>query len=422
MRTRIFASILILLIPTLAMADSLSLPLQGYFHPGRAMPVRWDLSRVGEIDLTADDAMGVTVPTPAALTGTFPFLVIADAPQNLHWQTPAASGNDLFSPWHPLNDATLLIGIATDDPSVVDDLDSSRHSITIPLDIPNITGPAMTWETLDVLVLSEQRYSDLSRSMARDLIAAGVMLAVAGVSPPDSTLPWIRHGRLWIITNDLAMPAIVNPDAFAPTLGWTGGRSPTFRTQITLFGAIFCLVATGISLWKSRWTAIAIIAFCAAAIFVFWQFNRGQSPIAIAGGQIFLSGPPISLRDDWLFERSHRQTTASVPISGIVQPVVEDESDWSKMELRIECDGVGQPVTLDASLEPDQSLALVTRQPAEIPPSITPVNSPLRLLATPTIYPDFAVVGQTNIDASVKAPDVHPELSSDRWPSIVLSR
>jgi hypothetical protein len=421
MRYPFGVAISLCLIPALAMADSLSLPLHGYFHPGRAMPVRWNISRPGEIDLSANDAMGVNLPTPATLMGTFPFLVVADAPQNLHWQTPDGSGND-FSTWHPLDDATLLIGITTDDPGVVDDLDNGRSSITIPLDISNITGPPMAWETLDALVLSPQHYSDLPPSMAKELLAAGVMLAVTGDSPPDTALPWIRRGRLWTITNDLAMPPIVNPDAFTPTLGWTDGRGSAFRTQIALLGAIFCLIAIGISLWKSRWAAAAIIALCAVASIFFWQYNDSQSPIAITGGPIFLGGPPISLQDDWRFACSHDGVNPSIPISGIVQPIVEDESDWNKMDLHIECEGAGHPIALIATLQPDQPLALVDRQPADFPPSMTPVNSPLRLLVTQSIYPDFSVAGQTNANAPTEAPDVHPGLNSDQWPGIVLSR
>src|ERR1700692_4318867 len=68
----------VLLLPLLcvpARGQTLFLPLKGYFHPGRAMPVRWDTS-TDTIQLSAPGAITSRVQTAGNPHGVFPWLVI----------------------------------------------------------------------------------------------------------------------------------------------------------------------------------------------------------------------------------------------------------------------------------------------------------------------------------------------------------
>lgn len=56
-----FVFVAVISILTRAYADDISLPLRGYFHPGRAMPVKWNVSEPTAsgtvIQLSASDAV-----------------------------------------------------------------------------------------------------------------------------------------------------------------------------------------------------------------------------------------------------------------------------------------------------------------------------------------------------------------------------
>ncbi len=139
-----------------ARGDTFSLPLKGYFHPGRAMPVRWDISSAnslsGIIQLSASGAITSRVQPAGKPRGIFPWLVIDPNSHDVRWQSPAGS-EAIFPALHPLEDSDCLVASTVDEDSAAGDLFPGRRLILV--HPPNLVeGPAMAWETLDAVLLT----------------------------------------------------------------------------------------------------------------------------------------------------------------------------------------------------------------------------------------------------------------------------
>jgi hypothetical protein len=378
-------------------ANALSLPLRGYFHPGRAMPVRWEDSQA--IQLSASGAITTRLETIGQPRGVFPWIVIGPNVADVSDRT--------LSPLHPLEDSDCLVADAVSDDSDAGSLFPNRRMIGIHVDADDLTGPAMAWQTLDAILLTPAGFEKIPQPVRRQFLADGVELAVLGGRRPDAPLPWNRSGRWWIASARIGLPPIVCADAYAPTYGWPAGRSQAFRLRIFLFGAIYCLLVCGVGLWRSRWMPAGIVA---ASILAF--DNRRQSPIFHRSGIVRLIGP-ATLEDDWLFQVSHRQTPFRLPLENSVHPIFYAESQAESLDLTLDCDGRGQPTAVTGRLSADEPLALMRRrmpaEPADRHPPTQPATSPLHLLATESIYPGFHVEGQ--LDAPT---------SDDSWPTVEL--
>jgi hypothetical protein len=246
--------------------------------------------------------------------------------------------------------------------------------------------------------------------MREELFAAGVELAVTGQARPQGDLPWRRAGRLWIASSGLALPAIVNADAYEPVLGWTPGRSAEFRGRIVLLAAIFALAACGVGLFRSRWMPAGIVALSIASSLALAWDNRRQSPVTEVAGMIRIDQMPPML-DTWLYQSSHREADFRAPVAGLVQPVFEGASQPACSDLILDCDERGEPVAIRSRLQADWPLALMRRQISRQAQIVTSgeVTSPMRLLARNSIYPGYLVAGQASA-----APWPTVELRSDR--------
>ncbi|MGD0460951.1 MAG: hypothetical protein ABSB74_00540 [Tepidisphaeraceae bacterium] len=396
-----------------ARGDTLSLPLNGYFHPGRAMPVRWDISSAntssGIIQLSASGAIASRVQWSGNPRGIFPWLVFDRNAGDVRWQLPAASGVD-FPALHPLEDSDCLVVSTLDDDSPAAALFPGRRLILLHPPI-NVDGPAMAWETLDAVLLTPDALAKISPSAGADLFAAGVELAVIGEARPDAMLPWRHNGRWWIACSNLRFPATVDSDAYAPAYGWIAGRSGDFRLHIFLLGAIYCLIVCGIALWRSPWMPAAIVAASICAGFVYASENRKYSPVFRRSGVVRLIDE-AAFNDHWVYQVSHRDAEISVPVEDSIHPIFYDSSQPKMMNLTIDFGDHGQPVAISGRLVADQPLALMSRRLQsgnEGAGLVNPPTSPMRLLATEPIYRGFRLQGELG-----------SPMPDDSWAGIVL--
>jgi hypothetical protein len=393
-------------------ADTLSLPLQGYFHPGRAMPVAWEIGRPGSIELWAEGAARSRVAS-GNTGGVFPFLTFDRDLGQIRWRVEGGGPQEVSWRLHPLEDSQRLVAMEVDDPAAARQLFSARSIVPIVLDASQtVRGPAMAWEALDGLVLKPQSFARLSPDFCRGLLAGGVTLAVTGSERPGGSLPWRRGSGLWIVATQLPLPSMSNEDAYAPAWGWSGGRSGIFRARVVLLGVLVCLAACGVGLWRSNWMPTAMVLLCGAMMLVGdWQ-NRRQSPVMSVAGMERLVGLPMPIADVWFYQASHRDCEFSVPVSGLVQPFVSDPIQLRQAQLTLSCDGSGAPIGVEGFLHADSPLCLMSRQidlARDVPGLSEKINSPLRLLARGAIYPEFKLRGQVG--------DAH---SDTRWATVVM--
>jgi len=397
-------------------ADDISLPLGGYFHPGRAMPVKWNVSESAASDeiiqLSASDAVTTRLVLSGNPRGIMPWIAVDPNVGHLRWRFPSGSAGEV-SDLHPLDESDFLVGDFLADDSGIGALFSDRHVMTIHLDAEDLRAPAMAWETLDAMLLTSDEWEKLSPMARGRLFAEGITLAVRDVRKPDAQLPWRRLDHWWIASSDLKLPAMINGDAYTPTDGWTSGRSEAFRRRIVLFGAIYCLLAGGACLWRSRWMPAGFVGMSIVAGAAFAIDNVHQSPIFQRSGTVLLNGD-MTIEDNWIYQVSHRSAEFREAVGGFVCPIFSDESQAESAKLKLDCDGNGEPVAIEGNLLADEPLVLMSREVGAGKrdySGLSPATSPLRLLAGESIYPQFHIAGQ-----------LAESTDEGLWPTVIFAR
>jgi hypothetical protein len=386
-------------------AQNLTLPLHGYFHAGRGMPVGADFSGGGVVEISGEGAITSRAVGEAGGHVVFPFLAI-DA-------RVRATGLEL----HGLEDSDCLVGDGGDDPAAAGEIFSSARVIVVRLDpVHPILGPAMAWESLDGLVVTPIGLANISEETLEELNAGGVTIAVEGGSEPGAGLAWGREGGFWVARGVRGISAGVNPDAFAPTMQWMGGKSWDFRREIVLLGMLFGILAGGICLSRSRWAVGAVVGL--AAVFCWgadWN-NRGVSPVESAAGIVeFDVDRELAVADVWAYVRSHRDADFDLDVSGLVHPMAMEDEQWKNWNLVLWCGSDGRPISLRGRLAADEALAVMMRRVTGAGISFAgEVDSPMRFLAGGELYGAYEIAGQNG--AGVR----DAETEQTRWGTIVL--
>jgi hypothetical protein len=339
-------------------ADEMSLPLSGYFHPGRAMPVRWRTTQSGELEVSSD-GIASRADSSNAAWGILPCIVIDPNTRALRWTGPSQSAGEITN-LHPLSDSDFLVGNTLPASTGPAAIFPDRHAVPIHLDPVDLQSPPMAWESLDALVMTSSDWEKLPLAIQNNLVAEGITIAIEG-EKPGNPFPWKRADRFWIAATNIPMPPIISADADAPLDGVIIGRSDSFRHRIVLLGAMYCLIACGIAMWRSRWMPMAFVALTAGAGALLAIDNSHQSPIFQKAKTVRLEGE-IPLQETWVYQVSHRPVGFRLPVEGVVQPIFSDESEIGQMNLTLRCGSSGEPISMDGFLPVDVPLAVMIRR------------------------------------------------------------
>lgn len=331
-----------------ASAQTLSLPLDGYYHPGRYMPVRFEAAGVAGADVRLAAAGAVTTLIPTAATGVAPFLILGPPPNPLPFSQPL----------HELGESDKLVGFTTDVPAIAMKMFPPGTVVPVKLnsDFP-IAGDEAAWGTLDGLVVNAEIAGKFS---AAKLLAFGVSVAVVAsdASPPDRKLPWTWEDGYWVVMAPKPILALPGDRAYEPIAGWNPGRPADYRRQVTLAACILAVGLIGATMFRTRWSLFfaggLAISFALAARG--WQGE--QSPVNRLSRTDEHAGIP-AVWDDWAFERALvdcddvRVFTSSdlpmLPLSG------------GPEDLTLVCESNGNPQNFSFSLRRDQAAAFVAR-------------------------------------------------------------
>ncbi|HMB94619.1 MAG TPA: hypothetical protein VKK61_01130 [Tepidisphaeraceae bacterium] len=363
-----------LALPALAWGQ-VRLPLEGYYRPGKCMPVFVEASD-SQIHLVADRA----VPTEISphRNGIVPMLMLGDA-DILHADAQRI-------PLHELAPNERLVGSTSDNArDVAQQLFPKQTIVMIHLDPAQpLPGPMIAWEALDAIISDKKIFDDPR---------------------------WKRIGAFWVLRAEIHGPgsAIGGDVAYLPVESWEPQQPILLRRQILIMSILVCLLLMSSLLIRSRWSMIVMLGIalmCSGAI-EFWR--RAQPLLQSDWGKIIVDSDDLQQMDQWqYFTTSHGGFGEMKTPS---QPIVMDWNHATSIDLKLQANTDGSDAW-QFNLPANAQLAFLTRtfSPKRKLSEIKSTNrSPLYELAR-EMYLD----ANSQIIGEIK--------SDDSWPTVVIGR
>lgn len=369
----------------------ISLPLEGFYRPGRSMPVRIDEPGKSVISLSAE--LAVPSDISAGWTGVAPLFVFGAFRESellVHEPGDAPMRFTL----HALQPNERLVALVAGDDSVARSIFPGFAVITVRL-APDFDPLKLlaTFQSVDAIVLRDVAPQDLPR-----YLEAGIAVAAISRGRPDASLPWERVGDCWVLQMPQTGPDSIvgGEDAYIPTQGWRQAASSRLRFRIVLGGVIAALCLLGCLLLPGARIRVAAVLMVSALSCVAILFWRSATPaLNSISGNIVVASDGLVRTDHW--EYLAAGLDGSGPLYYRDQPVVYDSNHARAMDLR-------QQVQLDGSsrwsfaIPPHGKLAILRRriEVGTVPAMMSGrTDSPLELLARQVyLRPGFKVAGE----------------------------
>lgn len=391
----------ILAAETTAPADPvrITLPLEGFYRPGKYIPVAVDArlpdSAPGDIlEIAAEGAVPTRIELASGVaTGVAPFLIVQD-PRNAAWQIRKADGTiglsgTIPADWRRLDPSQRIILVNGSNIFPVHQQLAPGPIIPIRSDRrlnPQQRGSA-AWECLDGVVDERNDFHPIPR---------------ATIVGPTASADW--------------------PAALSAVQGWHADWPPSFRRRILLYAAIFSLIALAVAAFmRPHWLATLTIVFISlsvcAALLVWW---RNRPPVLERRGDIIVTRSPDTdaQYDSWRFFASANTTPVQIHWEeDLTRPFFESPEQRRAARLLLNCDYNCEPRSFFLLLTPGLKAGILSRTwaPAPDPAVLKPATSPELVLHATRLYlaPDTSIAGQV--------PPRSPSTSSIlEWPGVVL--
>jgi hypothetical protein len=389
---------MVILIASPVMASvQVTLPLQGYWRPGRYMPVRVQGEmEAGVIEIGGEGAVASRLPLNGGrVDAILPVLVMSEGA--IQWSEGVVN-----RPLRQLTADQRLVGFTTMDLALAQSLFPGETIVPIELALADpIPGPAVAWETLDAIVID----APLAEAKRAELVAAGVVVIVRGQATANQ--PRIVGPRA--AAEDLA--------AFAPVQGWRAEWPAAFRRRIMLSAIIFAIVAVGVSLLRFKYSALVLVGICALATVVMWMSWRNRPAVLVRWGGIVVRSSEMTQEDLWVYQATASGSQSSMPWSGVMHPYFESREDRVAMKAVLMCESDGTPSSFSFQLGPGQKIGFLMRSFSQVAPTQTQhPSTPMELLARRMYLRPGIGIGGT------AAPWELPGIRSDdeAWPTLIL--
>jgi len=415
---RILPILLLLCQAALAADPSVTFPLQGYFRAGRYMPVhiRADESRAQQrLSLLAEGVVPTVIETGGSLDSIVPWLVVRNSVTEIHLTIDGHQSRAVDVPLHALADDEALVGFAGADVDALKPMLADRKIIGIPLDLGQpLPGPIVAWEALDGLVLDASSAARVTEAQLQGLLAAGIAVAIRSATRPAGNWLWQRQGEYWVLRCPIAGPDVAyDPDAYAPTASWSRGWPEDFRRLALLGAIVFSIVASALSLWRSRVSIVVVLVLCVSVVVAMLIWRERRPATIRTGGDVIVASREFAQLDRWTYCGIIRSADGVITFTGLTRPILGYRTQIDQTGLQLLCAPDGSPQQFTFHLEPGWSLAFLTRSVSadrlELPAS-NPVYSPLLSLAEQQyMRQGDHVLGQL--------PAAEPN-----WPSVVIER
>ena len=357
---------------------TISFPLEGYYRPGRYMPVHLSATGNETITLRATGSVPTQVSAAANVDLIVPWLTL-ETVRNAHWSS-SLSGDHLLDSLKPLPDDQRLVGLVGDDGSAANLLFPNQKIIPVTLDAsaPLLT-PAAAWETLDGVLLDVAAAARLKPVQISTILAARTIIAVRSDTLPDKTWPWERRGPFWVLRHPPVGPTSpLTADAYTPTYDWQRGWPADFHRQVLLAAALFSILALGVTLYRSRFMLVALGGLCVIAVAGFaWWYRRQPANLTMIAN-VWVRDGSLTQRDTWRWESAVRPVDRSSLSPYLSHPVFVSTRQIEQTKARLLVSDAGGRWVYTYHVEPYTSLAFLTRGvwPSGSRPPLDPSATP----------------------------------------------
>lgn len=405
----------------------ISFPLQGYYRPGKYMPVRvrTDAATAAPVVLRAEGVVNVSVgPGSAAIDAVVPWLA-ADVVRSPRWEIEGADGGAVDVTFTAIEPRQVLVGVVSANmaaaTTTVSDLFPGKSVVALALaESPPLPGVPAAWEAFDAVVFDAPDYP-----LFAELLAEGVSVVVRSDASPGGRWAWQGGPGRWWVSFEVAGPrGAIHPEIYEPISAWRPGWPAPLRWRAVLWALVYCLVALAMTLWLRTLLAVlavVIISFVAAAGFA-WRGSR-QSMVSEVTARVSISGIAGTQTDAWTYVRALRPREVVVDWSWRQKPVFASARHLRETDVRLDVGASGRPLRMTWRAAPGTTLAFLRRgfDPTGADAdsaSPAPPRSPTREL----VLQSYLAPGDVVLDDG----GVH-SLSDDAdwtvsWPSVTLRR
>lgn len=282
-----------------------TLPLDGYYRPGKFFPVKIESDREVTVEVKADAVSsrghGRSLVLPAMSLSRVASVV-----------TVIVDGKPTELPIHPLEtDQPLWLQLG-DAP-----LDRPAAGKFVVVNTPgNVRGLSMAFESADFIQIAPEQLQYL-----RD-----TPLMLSGTT-------FVEEGNL--IEPEIRGPMTSLEDPRAYTVPVVPGRDLPTRQATWLLLALFSIGVLALALWRWRfsWAAIGVCSLAAVA-FGAYRWNT-TSPVTTATTEVTYPGRGYFYQDRWTFLSSLEDTTQSFYVvnTEIVRPIFAGQAEQLGMVI-----------------------------------------------------------------------------------------
>ena len=401
----------------------LSSPLDGYYRPGKFMPLRVRTAAGGQLLIQPDNGVVTRVMLSAGQHDlTVPLLVLGTSRQ-IRYRLENGDGGFADTELRPLDDDQKLVGfMGAPDVPFARTLFPGVSIIPLKLSGPTaLTGTAAAWNTLDALVLDGTTPGD---ERVGEFLAAGITVVVKSADRPAGLLPWQQSGGCWVLRADLLGPTLAGmspPDrsALEPVAGWEADWPAPFRRRVLLYGAVFVVLALGATLLPRRWAVVAIILVSAGTTLAVRAWAKGH-PVVLRKTAMVQMHSELGQRDCWTYLAASNPGPATVTFHGCTLPLFQGPH-WQFMGMTLVCDSGGFARMYEMNLRPGLKVAFVSRRcgagPVDVflSPNTGQLPDPIdRLVDRVYLRPEWRVAR--------KSAGTGGSLYTEDWGTVLLAR
>jgi hypothetical protein len=421
-----------------AVGFTVTLPLEGYFRPGRYMPVHLKAEMPGdpadELRVLADQSVWAFVASEGSrIDAVVPLMPISAQVEQVSVNWTYHPGTEVDLPLHPLGENQRLVGFAgggigaSDALKIARQLDAQSQWLAEPLDSwQPVAGIAECWETVDLMIFDAPTFGRIEGSKVAALVGGGVTLLVQSPRPPDAVWPWkAAMAGWWMLRYVPAGPqsATYNPQAYAAVSYFPGGLASSDRWRLVIYGVgieagMLLLVLIGRRRLGIFWAVALGGGFMGTTVYL----GSWQRPSRMVQGSIEVVGPDITQNDAWAFETSPNEGYSRLRWIDGLHLVLSAPDQWAGIGARLVCFANGKPDVLFFNLMPNHKVAVYARRCGPHGPAAMPAgdgNSPMHILAKDLyLKKGDRILGQVSTTPLVG----EGYLQSKLWPTVVIGR